>query len=151
QFALGEAFPGTPMQTQMARAETFFVAKRWHEARTEYMSLLPQLAGSDHERAELRIAQCDVQAGGKPELLNSVSLNDPELDAERLYSISQAHRSRKLDAEMLDDVDQLAKRFPQSAWVEDGLFAAGNYYWVNMDRGRPTGVYHRAAAHSRWK
>ena len=144
QFALGEAFPGTPMQTQLARAETFFVAKRWHDARTEYTTLLPKLAGSDHERAQLRIAQCDVQLGGKPEILNGVVLNDPELDAERLYSISQAHRSHKLDAEMLDDVDQLAKRFPQSAWVEDGLFAAGNYYWVNMDRATASEFYRRA-------
>ena len=33
QFALGEQFPGTPMQTQIARAEAFFLAKRWREAR----------------------------------------------------------------------------------------------------------------------
>ena len=65
QFALGEAFPGTPMQTQIARAEAFFLAKRWRDARTEYAALLPKLSGSDYERAELRVAQCDVQSGGK--------------------------------------------------------------------------------------
>src|SRR6202030_4662909 len=114
-------------------------------------SPLPNASRSDHERAELRMAQCDVQSGGKAERLSTVSLTDPELDAERIFTISQAHRSQKLESQMLDDVDQLSKRFPQSTWAEEGLFAAGNYYWVNMDRGRPTGVYHRAAAHSRWK
>ena len=144
QFALGEEFPGTPMQTQIARAEAFFVAKRWRDARAEYESLLPKLSGTDRERATLRVAQCDVQSGGKPELLSAVSLTDPELDAERIYSISQAHRSQKLESQMLDEVDQLSTRFPQSSWSEEGLFAAGNYYWVNMDRDRAADFYRRA-------
>ena len=144
QFALGEAFPGTPMQTQIARAEAFFLAKRWRDARTEYAALLPKLSGSDYERAKLRVAQCDVQSGGKVELLSAVSLTDPELDAERVFAISQAYRAQKLESQMLDEIDQLAKRFPQSPWVEDGLFAAGNYYWVNLDRARAAEFYHRA-------
>jgi soluble lytic murein transglycosylase len=144
QFALGEQFPGTPLQTQIARAEAFFLAKRWREARGEYEGLLPKLSGSDHERAELRVAQCDVQSGGKPERLSAISLTDPELDAERIFTISQAHRSQKLESQMLDDVDQLSKRFPQSTWAEEGLFAAGNYYWVNMDRERASEFYRRS-------
>ncbi len=144
QFALGEQFPGTPMQTQMARAEAFFVAKRWHDARIEYGNLLPKLAGSARERATLRIAQCDVQSGGKPEVLTALALTDPELDAERLYTLSQAHRSQKLESEMLDEVEQLATRFPQSSWVAEGLFATGNYYWVNMDRPHAAEYYRRA-------
>ena len=39
------------MQTQVARAEAFFLAKRWPEARTEYQNLLSKLAGSARERA----------------------------------------------------------------------------------------------------
>ena len=144
QFALGEQFPGTPLQIQIARAETFYLAKRWHDARTEYENLLPKLSGTDHERAELRVAECDVQSGGNPEGLSAVSLTDPELDAERIFAISQAHRSQKLESQMLDDVDELSKRFPQSPWSEEGLFATGNYYWVNMDRERAAGFYRRA-------
>ena len=143
QFALGEAFPGTPVQTQIARAETFFVAKRWSEARTEYSSLLPKLSGRDHERAELRVAMCGVQLGGKLEALSALSLSDPDLDAERVFAISQEHRSQKLESEMLDDVDQLTERFQGSSWMADGLFAAGNYYWVNMDRAHAAEYYRR--------
>jgi len=30
---------------------------------------------------------------------------------------------------MLEDVDQLVKRYPQSSWTADALFGAGNFYW----------------------
>jgi soluble lytic murein transglycosylase len=131
------------MQTQIARAETFFLAKRWSEARTEYANLLLKLSGSDHDRAVLRMAVCQVEQGGKLESLSSLSLADPDLDAERIFAISQAHRSHKLESQMLDDVDQLAARFPGSSWTGDGLFAAGNYYWVSMDRDRAAEFYRR--------
>jgi len=143
QAALGEQFPGTPMQTQISRAETFFLAKHWHDARSEYAELLPKLGGADRERAELRVAQCDVQSGGSLELLAAVSLTDPELDAERIFAISQAYRSENLEPRMLDEIDQLVKRHPQSPWVEDGFFATGNYYWVNLDRDRAAEYYRR--------
>ena len=89
----------------------------------------------------MRNATCNRAAS--VELLSAVSLTDPELDAERIFAISQAYRSQKLESQMLDEIDQLAKRFPQSPWVEDGLFAAGNYYWVNMDRARAAEFYRR--------
>jgi len=143
QAALGEQFPGTPMKTQIARAEAFYLAKRWHEARSEYAGLVPNLKDIDRERAELRVAQCDVQLGGRHELLSEVSLTDPELDAERMFAISQAYRSQNLEPQMLDAIDQLVKRYPQSPWVEDGLFATGNYYWVNLDRDRAAEFYRR--------
>jgi soluble lytic murein transglycosylase len=143
QSGLGEEFPGTPMQTQAARAETFFLAKRWNDARSDYASLLPKLAGTDRERAELRIAQCDSQPGGRPELLAAVPLTDPELDAERTFATSQAYRSLNLEPQMIDEIDQLLKRHPQSPWVEDGLFAMGNYYWVNLERDHAAEFYRR--------
>ena len=143
QSVLGEQFPGTPLQTQIARAETFYLAKRWHDARSEYAGLLPKLSGTYRERADLRVAECDVQSGGRQELLSAVSLTDPELDAERIFTISQAYRSQNLEPQMLDEIDQLVKSHPQSPWVEDGLFATANYYWVNLDRDRAAEFYRR--------
>src|SRR5712664_2396365 len=149
QAALGEQFPGTPMQTQIARAETFYLAKRWHDARSEYAGLLPKLSGTYRERADLRVAECDAQSGRRQELHSAVSLTDPELDAERIFTISQeyrvqlrvgqrngdaqdavrmrncedAFRVQNLEPQMLDEIDQLVKSHPHSPWVEDGLFA----------------------------
>jgi soluble lytic murein transglycosylase len=144
QSALGESFPGVPMQTQMARAEAFYIAKRWREASTEFASLLPKLSGADHQRADLRIVQCEVEAGGKLDQLSEISLADADLDAERLYSMEQAHRTQKLEAAMLEDVDVLVKRYPQSSWAADALFGAGNFYWVTLDRARAADFYRRS-------
>jgi len=144
QSALGESFPGVPMQTQIARAETFYIAKRWREAATEYAGLLPKVSGADHQRAELRILQSEVELGGKLDQLSEIPLADPELDAERIYSLEQANRTLKLEAPMLDDVDQLVKRYPQSSWTADALFGAGNFYWVTLDRARATEFYRRS-------
>jgi peptidoglycan lytic transglycosylase len=142
--ALGEEFPGTPMQKQIARAESFYLARRWTDAQSEYSKLIPDLSGADRQRAELRVAQSAIRAGGLPDLLTSLQLTDPELDAERLYSLSQAHRSLDLESQMLAEIEDLSKRFPQSSWLEDGLYAAGNYYWVNLDRDRASDFYRRA-------
>jgi soluble lytic murein transglycosylase len=142
--SLGESFPGVPLQTQIARAEAFYIAKRWRDASTEFASLLPKLSGADHQRADLRIVQCEVELGGKLEQLSEISLTDPELDAERIFSVAQAHRGLKLEAELLDDVDQLVKRYPQSSWTADALFGAGNFYWVNLDRARAAEFYRRS-------
>jgi soluble lytic murein transglycosylase len=141
QAALGESFPGVPMQTQIARAETFYIARRWREASAEFASLLPRLSGKEHQRADLRIVQCEVELGGKLDQLSAISLTEPDLDAERLFSMEQAHRTQKLEAPMLEDVDQLVKRFPQSSWTADALFGAGNFYWVSLDRARAAEYY----------
>jgi soluble lytic murein transglycosylase len=55
--------------------------------------------------------------------------------------MEQAHRTQKLEAPMLEDVDQLVKRFPQSSWTADALFGAGNFYWVSLDRARAAEYY----------
>jgi soluble lytic murein transglycosylase len=144
QSALGESFPGVPMQTQIARAEAFYLAKRWRDASTEYASLLPRLSGTDHQRADLRIVQCEAEAGGKLDQLSVVPLTDPDLDAERIYSLEQADRGNKNETAMLADVDALVKGYPKSSWTADALFGAGNFYWVNLDRDRAADFYRRS-------
>jgi peptidoglycan lytic transglycosylase len=143
QLELGESFPGTPMQTQIARAEAIYLAKRWRDARAEYDTLLPKLSGVDRERAVLRVAQCDVQMGGRTELLEEVPLTDPDLNAERLFTIVQIYRTQKLEPQLVDEVEQIAKSAPQSPWVEDAWYAAGTYYWANVDRDRAAEYYRR--------
>src|SRR2546422_8987515 len=67
--ALGAEFPDVPMGRKLGRAGAFFSAHKWREARTEYERLLPQLrktsATADLERAELRLAQINVEHKGK--------------------------------------------------------------------------------------
>jgi soluble lytic murein transglycosylase len=145
---LGKEYPRPTPEQQEARAQAFYDAHKWREARAEFEKLLTvvdkKAPGVTRQRALLRIAEARVQLDGPPSLLSSQSFGDPELDAERLYALSQAWRTNKREKEMFAALDQLASRYPQSRWNEDGIFSAGNYYWVNLDRDRAAAYYERS-------
>lgn len=149
--SLGEELPSIAPEQQIAlqagRAAAFFDVRRWSEARSEYEKLMPLLEktpnGVERERTELRIAYSRGMLGSAPSALESLALTDPELDAERLYRLSQLRRSQDQESEMLALIEQLASRHPQSPWSEEGLYAAGNYFWVNLDRQRAAAYYQR--------
>jgi peptidoglycan lytic transglycosylase len=143
QAILGEQFPGTPVETEISRAEALYDARRWKDVRKAYEDLLPKLSGVAHDRAALRLAQVQVQLGGGADALGSLKLTDPELDAERIFSLSQVRRSAKLEAEMFAAIEQVVSTYPQSPWAEEALFAAGNYYWLNLDRPHAAEYYER--------
>ena len=143
QAILGEQFPGTPVETEISRAEALYDARRWKDVRKVYEDLLPKLSGTAHDRAALRLAQVQVQLGGSGNALEALKLSDPELDAERIYTLSQVQRSAKVEADMLAAIERVVTTYPQSPWAEEALFSAGNYYWMNVDRARATEYYQR--------
>ena len=146
QFALGASFPTTQISVQLARAEALYIAHRWRDARSAYSELSTKLDGADRERAELRVTECNVALGASPDALVALTLTTPELDAERLYALSQHKRSEKIENDMLALVEQLATAHPTSSWTEQALFATGNYYWVNLDRDRAAQYYQRVVS-----
>jgi len=144
--ALGKeyAYPGVEMQEQ--RAQVFYDAHKWKEARAEFEKLLTMLkdpANPARQRAQLRVAECRVQLKGSPSLIAAVKTPDLEVDAERLYALSQAYRSAKKEAEMFLALNTLAQNYPVSRWTEEGLMAAGNYHWVELDRTKAIINYQR--------
>ena len=141
QSRLGEQFPGTPLATQIARAEAFNEAGRWSDLRDACRELLPKISGPARERAQLRIARADVALGADSAELTSLELTDPDLDAERLYLLSQEYRTKNLESTMLETVDQAFQKYPQSPTTADALFAAGNYFWLKLDRQRASEYY----------
>jgi outer membrane protein assembly factor BamD (BamD/ComL family) len=84
--------------------------------------------------------------GGSAQALASMMLSDPELDAERIYTLSQAERSAKVEAEMFQSIEWLVSTYPQSPWAEQALFDAGNYYWVTRDRDLAVEYYQRVVS-----
>lgn len=143
---LGADFPVVPLDTRIARAEALYASREWYQTREAYIELLPQLAqGADRDRANLRIAQCRVALGAPLSALTDLTIADPEADAERLYSISQSRRVAFTEAPILAAVDTVTARAPKSRWAELALFAAGNYYWVQLDRDRAASFYARVA------
>ena len=142
--ALGKeyAYPGVEMQDQ--RAQIFYDAHKWKEARSEYEKLLTMVkdpANPTRQRAQLRVAECRVQLKGSPSLIAAVKTPDLEVDAERLYALSQAYRTAKKEAEMFNALNTLAQTYPVSKWNEDGLMAAGNYHWVELEREKAVEAY----------
>jgi soluble lytic murein transglycosylase len=144
--ALGKeyVYPGVEMQEQ--RAQIFYDAHKWKEARAEYEKLLTMVkdpANPTRQRAQLRVAECRVQLKGSPSLIAAVKTPDLEVDAERLYALSQAYRTAKKEAEMFNALNALAQSYPVSKWNEDGLMAAGNYHWVELEREKAVVAYQR--------
>ena len=138
------SYPGVELQEQ--RAQAFFDAHKWREARAEYDKLLTMLrdpANPHRQLAQLRQAQARVQLKGPASLVASLAISDFDVDAERLYVLSQIYRSDKKETEMLSSIEQLAQKYPMSKWTEDGLMAAGNYYWVDLDRNKAAAYYQR--------
>jgi soluble lytic murein transglycosylase len=128
-------YPGVELQEQ--RAQAFYDAHKWREARAEFEKLLTMLkdpANPKRQRALLRVAECRVQLKGSPSLIAAVKTPDLEVDAERLYALSQAYRTDKREAEMFTALNALAKNYPESKWNEEGLMAAANYHWVELER-----------------
>src|SRR5205807_2674324 len=95
------------------------------------------------QHAKLRLAQCKVQLKASLTLISSLATPDPEVDAERLFVLSQFHRSEKNESAMLANIEDLGKKYPQSKWAEEGYMQAGNYYWVLLDRPKAASYYQR--------
>jgi soluble lytic murein transglycosylase len=143
EIALGASFRTPPAAQQLGRAEALYTAHHWADARAAYQELALTLDGSDRERAHLRVAECDVARGASADALQSLTLTTPELDAERLYALSQNRRTEKDESDMLSLIEQLAAAHPTSTWTEQALFATGNYFWVTLDRDRAATYYQR--------
>ena len=141
---LGDKFPKVTLEEKKSRAQALYDSHRWREANEDYSRLLNQAAsGADRELVQLRLAQCRVGLGAGPDAFTSLAISDTEVDAERLYSLSQVYRSQKREPEMLAAVEQTAARSPQSRWTEQAFFSTGNYYWVQLDLDHAGQFYRR--------
>jgi len=141
---MGKEYPYPGVELQQQRAQAFYDAHKWKEARAEFEKLLGMLQdplNPNRQLAELRIAQARTQPKGSPKLLASLKTPDYEVDAERLYALSQFYRSDKKFDEMFATLNELTQKYPLSKWNEEGFMAAGNYYWVGLDRTKAASYY----------
>jgi soluble lytic murein transglycosylase len=143
---MGKEYPYPGVELQQERAQAFYAVHKWKEARAEFEKLLGMLkdpANPNRQLAELRIAECRVELKASPRLVADLKTPDFEVDAERLYELSQLYRSEKKSDEMFAVLNELTQKYPLSKWNEEGLMAAGNYYWVDLDRTRAAAYYQR--------
>jgi soluble lytic murein transglycosylase len=143
---MGREYPYPGVELQQQRAQAFYDVHKWKESRAEFEKLLGMLhdpLNPNRQLAELRVAQARVQLKGSPKLVASLKTPDFEVDAERLYALSQIYRSDKKFDEMFATLNELTQKYPLSKWNEEGFMAAGNYYWVDLDRTRAASYYQR--------
>jgi len=90
----------------------------------------------------------------------ALKVTDPDVDAERSYTLAEYYRSHQQEDQMVAAVEAAASRAPSSRWTAAALFAAGNFYWVRLDRDRASGFYKRLvdqfpssgdAANAQWR
>jgi soluble lytic murein transglycosylase len=139
-------FPYATAEMQDQRAQIFYDAHKWKEARLEFeklASMLQDPANPTRQRALVRAAECRQHPKAAPYLFASLKTPDPEADAERLYFLSQAYRSEKNETAMLTGIEKAAELYPHSRWTEEALMAGGNYYWVELDRDKAVHYYER--------
>jgi soluble lytic murein transglycosylase len=144
--AHGDKLAAIPIEQQLEHANTIFTAHQWGDARNEYSRLLSQLSGADRERAQLRIMECGVALGAAIAGISALAVADPDVDAERYYTIANYYRDRPSESQMIAAVESAVARAPDSRWSESALFLAGNYYWVQLDRERAASYYQRLYA-----
>jgi soluble lytic murein transglycosylase len=143
---LGSEYSAPTLEMQLQRAQTIFDAHKWKDARAEYEKIAAVLRDPAHPKRQLallRIAQTKLHPKGPSTVLSSLTTPDPEVDAERLFGLSQAYRSEKKESEMFAILDSIAQKYPHSVWAEEALMAAGNYYWVLLDRAKAVGYYQK--------
>lgn len=146
QKQLRSEFPYGTAEMQEQRAQAFFDAHKWREARPEFEKLVTMLhepSNPVRQRAQLRVAQCRVQLKSPISLVSLLTPADPEVDAERLYVISQFQRTAKNESAMLAAIEQVTQKYPNSKWADEALMSAGNYYWVGLDRNKAAQYYQR--------
>lgn len=143
---LGAQLPPIPVDIRLAHAVKLFEAQQWNDARNEYNALLPSLSGVELGRAQVRILECGVEMGGDPSALAALKIDDPDIDAERNYTLADYYRGAANEAQMVAAVEAAASRAPSSFWTERSLFLAGNYYWVNLQRDQASSYYARVAS-----
>lgn len=143
---LHNEFPYATAEMQDQRAQAFYEAHKWKEARSEYEKLVGMLkdpANPKRQHALVRAAESRQHPKESPRLLAGLKISDADADAERLYALSQAQRAAKNETEMLTAVEEVASKYPQSRYAEEALMSTGNYYWVQLDRHRAANYYQR--------
>jgi tetratricopeptide (TPR) repeat protein len=115
QKILRSEFPYATAEMQEQRAQALFDAHKWRDARPEFEKLVAMLHDNENptrQRAQLRVVQCKIQSKASMTLISSLVTPDPEVDAERLFALSQFQRSAKKESAMLASIDDLNKQYP---------------------------------------
>lgn len=145
---LAGKYPDAPAPWRLERANKLYAAGKYADAAPEFQLALGGLTGRDLEHAQVRAGAADYRrlrttiAYG---WLLKLSINDPEIAAERLYYLGESARRKLNITEFKQRAEELAKRHPKSPWYGEALFSLGNYYLLQNDHRQARTYYERCA------
>ena len=143
--------------------DAFYNAGRYAEAGEQYHALARNatLPASERDGFAVAAAACDLKLKRLTEA-QATTLADThdENGARRLYLLMELARNRNDESGMVQLVDRLKSDFPQSPWLAEALFSAGNMYLLRKDYANAANYYgylalhfpaHKNAAAAHWR
>lgn len=126
-------------------ADALFNAKQYTAAAEEYSDLRRSDAGlsqADRDALQIYAAVCDLKLKrlGRSDVDRLPVTND-DTAALKMYLTSELARNEG-DTERVDAmVQQMLERYPQSRWLEEALYSAGNMYLIKHDAPKAVADY----------
>ncbi len=143
--------------------DAFYNAGRYAEAGEQYHALARNatLPAGERNGFAVAAAACDLKLKRLSEA-QATALADThdENGARRLYLLMELARNRNDEGDLVRIADQLKADFPQSPWLAETLFSAGNMYLLRKDYANAANYYgylamhfpsHKNAAAAHWR
>lgn len=132
-------------------ADALFNAKQYAGAAAEYRALQHSDSGlnqADRDALAIYAAVCDLRLKHLTRSdISRLPITSDDTAALRLYLQSELARNDGNAAEQDDLVRQLLERYPQSRWLEEALYSAGNNHLVRHDTQQAADDYAALVEH----
>ena len=105
----------------IGRAQMFFGAQRWEEAKAAFTEVRPHVSGDNRELVDLRIAECDYHLGNYTAARNRLqpyTVRASRLAEARFFSLG-AIRGLGDHEQYVTLANALVADFPESFWAEE--------------------------------
>jgi soluble lytic murein transglycosylase len=127
------------------RADLLLKAKHYSDAAHDYQELVGEVDPAVRPEVQLALAGALDKSGSSHDarkLLTSMGAQNGELEAERLYLLSETARSTSDEDAVQRTLNDLRQFGPASPWLEQALLSAGNMYLLKRDYDRAIDYFH---------
>jgi soluble lytic murein transglycosylase len=141
--ALSDQIQRKGYDADLGRAQIFFGARRFAEARPAFAALRPHMSGDDRELIELRIAESDFYLGNYAaarDALRPYQEKASRLAEARFFYLS-ALRELGDDSQYTALTRALVNEFPDSSWSEEALNNLGTFYILENEDEEAAGTF----------
>jgi soluble lytic murein transglycosylase len=137
--------PGPTLSDRLGRADLLLKGRRYNDAARDYRSLLDDVSGEQRSEVLADLAVAMVKSGSTREAQTWLDQIPPnaagEVLGQKLYNDLEIARNANDDERVNSYLAQLRERAPNSSWLQEGLFVAGNMYMLKHDYDHAIDAY----------